>query len=84
MRSMSWLAAILVAGVCPVLPSALAADAGTAPSRLRLESPGLQLELSPRLGGRVLHFSLPGAPNLKPFRLSSVKSRMKLISWSLR
>jgi len=33
-------------------------------STARLEGPGVVLEVSPRLGGRVLHFSAPGAPNL--------------------
>lgn len=43
---------------------AAAVPAPATPERLRLESPKLQLEVSPRLGGRVLHFSMPGAPNL--------------------
>ncbi|MEG3051066.1 MAG: DUF4380 domain-containing protein, partial [Thermomonas sp.] len=41
---------------------ALAGDADA--SRLRIEDAGLVVEVSPRLGGRMLQVSLPGAPNL--------------------
>ncbi|RRN55926.1 DUF4380 domain-containing protein [Pseudoxanthomonas sp. SGNA-20] len=34
------------------------------PLRMRLQGPALQMDVSPRLGGRILHLSLPGAPNL--------------------
>ena len=51
--------AVLLASV-----PALASSPDAVPSRVRLESPKLVLEVSPRLGGRVLHFSAPGAPNL--------------------
>lgn len=46
------------------LPIASAGDGGGGPSRLRLADAGLVVEISPRLGGRMLHLSLPGAPNL--------------------
>jgi len=57
------LPAALLATLCILAPAAMAADVAS-PSRVRLESPKLQMDISPRLGGRVLHFSLPGAPNL--------------------
>ena len=41
---------------------AMAGDADVA--SLRLADTGLEVEVSPRLGGRMLHISLPGAPNL--------------------
>ena len=63
MRPLSLLSAVLLAASPGLAPAAGAADAAS-PSRIRLESPKLSLEVSPRLGGRVLHFSLPGAPNL--------------------
>src|SRR5690606_11046900 len=44
--------------------TAVAVAAEPVPARVRLESPGLHMEVSPRLGGRMLHLSLPGAPNL--------------------
>lgn len=34
------------------------------PERIRLQSPEAVLEVTPALGGRVLHFAAPGAPNL--------------------
>ena len=43
---------------------AFARDEAHAGSTLRLRGDALELEVSPRLGGRVLHFSAPGAPNL--------------------
>jgi hypothetical protein len=52
------LAGVFASGV------AAAAPPDATPSCVRLESPKLRLDVSPRLGGRVLHFSLPGAPNL--------------------
>ena len=39
-------------------------DAAAAPARARLQSAALHMEISPRLGGRVLHVSVPGMPNL--------------------
>lgn len=62
MRTLTVLSGLLAAALA-CAGTAAAAPAG-APSTVRLESPKLQLEVSPRLGGRVLHFSLPGAPNL--------------------
>ncbi len=47
-----------------VLPCTRAAAADPVPSRVRLQSPQLVVEVSPRLGGRMLHLSLPGEPNL--------------------
>lgn len=44
--------------------TAVAVAAEPVPARVRLESSGLHMEVSPRLGGRMLHLSLPGAPNL--------------------
>ena len=55
------LLAVAFAGAAVAAPAATPVDAA---SRVRLESPKLHMEVSPRLGGRVLHFSLPGAPNL--------------------
>jgi hypothetical protein len=46
------------------LPIASAGDGDGGSSRLRLADAGLVVEMSPRLGGRMLHLSLPGAPNL--------------------
>ena len=46
------------------LPIASAGDRDPDGSRLRIEDAGLVVEVSPRLGGRMLHLSLPGAPNL--------------------
>lgn len=34
------------------------------PERIRLQTPEAVLEVTPALGGRVLHFSAPGLPNL--------------------
>lgn len=56
--------AVLHAFVLAAVPAQAAPADATVPSRLRLESPELVMDVSPRLGGRVLHFSLPGAPNL--------------------
>ncbi|ADV27832.1 hypothetical protein Psesu_1995 [Pseudoxanthomonas suwonensis 11-1] len=53
----------LLAMALGLAPTAATAD-GNDQARVRLESPQLQLEVSPRLGGRMLHISLPGAPNL--------------------
>ncbi|KAF1695676.1 DUF4380 domain-containing protein [Pseudoxanthomonas koreensis] len=65
MRIPSLLPGLLAAAfACTAVAAAPLAASGDVPSRLRLESAKLQLEVSPRLGGRVLHFSLPGAPNL--------------------
>jgi hypothetical protein len=50
--------------VVPSSTNVAAAAPDVVPSRVRLESPKLVLEVSPRLGGRILHLSLPGAPNL--------------------
>ena len=63
MRPMLRLAVVLLAAVAGA-PAAQADETGASPGVVRLESPKLQMEISPRLGGRVLHFSLPGAPNL--------------------
>ena len=49
-------------GILLLCLPALAGDADA--SRLRIEDAGLVVEVSPRLGGRMLHVSLPGAPNL--------------------
>ncbi|AKC85711.1 DUF4380 domain-containing protein [Pseudoxanthomonas suwonensis] len=54
----------LLAGVLATVAfEAVPADTAV-PSQVRLESPKLRMEVSPRLGGRVLHFSLPDSPNL--------------------
>ena len=44
--------------------SAFAGEKARATSTVWLRGEALELEVSPRLGGRVLHFSAPGAPNL--------------------
>ena len=49
-------------GIMLLCLPAFAGDADR--SRLRIEDAGLVVEVSPRLGGRMLHVSLPGAPNL--------------------
>jgi hypothetical protein len=56
----------LLTALLVVLPATdvAAAAADAVPSRVRLESPKLLIEVSPRLGGRMLHLSLPGEPNL--------------------
>ena len=46
------------------LPIAFAGDRDAGASRLRLADAGLVVEVSPRLGGRMLHLALPAAPNL--------------------
>ncbi|UNK57716.1 DUF4380 domain-containing protein [Pseudoxanthomonas daejeonensis] len=56
--------AVVAACVAGTFHPGFAIAADPAPSRLRLESAQLRMEVSPRLGGRVLHFSIPGAPNL--------------------
>lgn len=43
---------------------AFAGDEVLPASTVRLHSEALRVEVSPRLGGRLLHLSLPGAPNL--------------------
>ena len=40
------------------------AAAAAVPRSVRLQGTGVELEIAPRLGGRVLHLSLPGEPNL--------------------
>ena len=56
------LVALLLA---PVLAADATVAAGPAASaRVRLQDHGLVIEVSPRLGGRMLHLSLSGAPNL--------------------
>lgn len=59
-----WPSCGLLLALC--LPSASAGDRNVDAdsSRLRLAGAGLVVEVSPRLGGRMLHLSLPGAPNL--------------------
>lgn len=55
----------LLATLAGLVASSVATAAEpVAPARARLESPALVVEVSPRLGGRMLHLSLPGAPNL--------------------
>lgn len=52
---------LVLAGLCA---GASAAAEPVSPQRVQLQSPALVVEVSPRLGGRMLHLSLPGAPNL--------------------
>jgi len=42
----------------------LAASAASSTERLRLDDGHLQVEVAPVLGGRIVHVSLPGRPNL--------------------
>lgn len=63
--------ALALAGLASMGVAAGAAPPAMAPvvaspdvERLRVESPRVVLEVAPRLGGRVLHLSVPGAPNL--------------------
>lgn len=56
---------LLLALCLPIASAgALGADAAANPTRLRLADAGLVVDVSPRLGGRMLHLSLPGAANL--------------------
>lgn len=55
------LAVLLLVGLCA---GASATAEPVSPLRVGLQSPTLAAEVSPRLGGRMLHLSLPGAPNL--------------------
>lgn len=59
-RSRIGLAALIGLAATAAVPAA----EPESPSRVRLQSPALAVEVSPRLGGRMLHLSLPGAPNL--------------------
>lgn len=47
-----------------VLAALLAAPLAGATERIRLDDGHLQVDVAPALGGRLLHVSLPGAPNL--------------------
>src|SRR5690606_2333545 len=54
----------IVAAALLALAGASAAAEPVSPLRVRLPSPTLGAEGSPRPGGRMLHLSLPGGPNL--------------------
>ena len=56
--------AALVGLSFPFATTAVAGDDDPAATTVWLRGDALELEVSPRLGGRVLHFSAPGAPNL--------------------
>ncbi|WP_037082858.1 DUF4380 domain-containing protein [Pseudoxanthomonas sp. J35] len=58
-----WILAVALLGSLPAAAPLVAAEPAS-PARVRLENPSLVLEVSPRLGGRMLHVALPGAPNL--------------------
>lgn len=59
-RRLCLLPLVLLAGAMTAAPR----PADEASPTLRISGPAVELEVAPRLGGRVLHFSLPGAPNL--------------------
>lgn len=63
MRAAPNLIAGLLAACLPVA-AAHAAAGEAAPARVVLHSDMLEVQVSPRLGGRILHLSLPGQPNL--------------------
>jgi hypothetical protein len=65
MRSVNLLPGLLAAAfACMAAAAAPLPTPAEADARVRLQGTQLRLDVSPRLGGRVLHFSLPGAPNL--------------------